>query len=287
MKLPDDFKFSQASLQDFVDCRRRFQLRYLERLAWPALQAEPALENERRMQLGQAFHQRLHQYLAGVPQASLDALATGGELAEWWAAFLNALPGLPGLGDAPPEQRRLYPEVALMAPLPNGQPLVAKYDLLAARADGAWIIFDWKTSARRPRREHVAARLQTRVYPYLLARAGTGLNGGTPIAPAHIEMIYWYAHFPERPERFRYSDAQFQADGGYLEQLTGEIAALEAADFWLTPNTAQCRFCQYRSLCDRGVEAGPADEFDAFADEGGASPEAFELDFGSVDEIAF
>ena len=45
--LPEGFRFSQSSLQDYVDCRRRFQLRYLQNLAWPALQSEPALENER------------------------------------------------------------------------------------------------------------------------------------------------------------------------------------------------------------------------------------------------
>ena len=40
--LPDDFHFSQGSLQDYVDCQRRFQLRYLMKLAWPAVDAEPA-----------------------------------------------------------------------------------------------------------------------------------------------------------------------------------------------------------------------------------------------------
>ena len=38
--LPPDFHFSQRSLQDYVDCRRRFQLRYLQHLAWPAVEAK-------------------------------------------------------------------------------------------------------------------------------------------------------------------------------------------------------------------------------------------------------
>jgi hypothetical protein len=46
--LPLDFQFSQGSLQDYVDCRRRFQLRYLDQLAWPAVEAEPLLEHEQR-----------------------------------------------------------------------------------------------------------------------------------------------------------------------------------------------------------------------------------------------
>ena len=56
MTLPADFQFSQGSLQDYADCPRRFQLGYILRLAWPAVEAEPVLESERRQLQGQAFH---------------------------------------------------------------------------------------------------------------------------------------------------------------------------------------------------------------------------------------
>ena len=62
-RLPPNFQFSQGSLQDFVDCRRRFQLRYIQGVAWPALQTEPAMENERSMQQGARFHHLVHQHL--------------------------------------------------------------------------------------------------------------------------------------------------------------------------------------------------------------------------------
>jgi len=39
MSLPTGFRFSQASLQDYVDCPQRFQLRYLAALQWPAVEA--------------------------------------------------------------------------------------------------------------------------------------------------------------------------------------------------------------------------------------------------------
>lgn len=85
MSLPDDFVFSQSSLQDFADCRRRFQLRYIQRLQWPALKAEPALENERLMQLGARFHRLVQQYLTGLPLPQLAALAGEDEsLERWW-----------------------------------------------------------------------------------------------------------------------------------------------------------------------------------------------------------
>ena len=47
MTLPINFLFSQASLNDYVECARRFQLRYLLEQEWPAVASEPLLERER------------------------------------------------------------------------------------------------------------------------------------------------------------------------------------------------------------------------------------------------
>ena len=63
MRLIENFQFSQANLQDFVDCRRRFQLRYLQHIAWPAIESEPVLENERFLQQGARFHRMIQQHL--------------------------------------------------------------------------------------------------------------------------------------------------------------------------------------------------------------------------------
>ena len=54
--LDPEFEFSQGSLQDYVDCQRRFQLRYVERQAWPAVEAEPFLEREEHSEQGRRFH---------------------------------------------------------------------------------------------------------------------------------------------------------------------------------------------------------------------------------------
>ena len=50
MALPSDFQFSQNNLQDYIDCPRRFELRHLQRLQWPAPQTEPIIEQERHIQ---------------------------------------------------------------------------------------------------------------------------------------------------------------------------------------------------------------------------------------------
>lgn len=46
MSLPEDFTFSQSMLQDFVDCPRRFELRYLLDARWPAQETAQALQYE-------------------------------------------------------------------------------------------------------------------------------------------------------------------------------------------------------------------------------------------------
>jgi hypothetical protein len=281
MPLPPDFHFSQGSLQDFVDCPRRFQLRYLDRIAWPAVSAEPVLENERHLQQGEMFHLMVQQQLVGVPVERLTAMARDdADLDAWWQAYLGATPAdLPG---------QHFPEVTLLAPLgESGQRrLVAKYDLVVLTPEGRAVIFDWKTSRHRAPRRWLAGRLQTRVYPYLLLHAGVDLSGGQPLAADRIEMVYWFAGFPDRPERFGYSAGQATEDEGYLHSLVEQIALLAGGEgIWpLTPDETHCRFCVYRSLCERGVEAGRLDEVDYRDFE----PEIeIDLDFEQIAEVEY
>ena len=65
--LPDDFMFSQSSLQDFVDCPRRFELKYLLKQRFPAPEVDDMLEFERRMEQGSRFHLLIHQHQIGIP----------------------------------------------------------------------------------------------------------------------------------------------------------------------------------------------------------------------------
>src|SRR5512147_2814511 len=130
---------SQSSLQDYVDCARRFKLRYLDRLSYPALETEPALENEKHQQEGEYFHRLLQQYLIGIPAEQITKFANTPNLQRWWENLQNSknLTGLPA------NRSGLYPEATLSAPLGKYR-LLAKYDLIAVR-DGKAIIYDWKT----------------------------------------------------------------------------------------------------------------------------------------------
>lgn len=285
--LPPGFVFSQSSLQDYMDCRWRFLLRYLLRLSWPAVQSEPVMENERAIQQGERFHRLAQQYLLGVPAERLEAMIQEEELQAWWEQFTRFAVGLRGA-------QKFHPEVGLSAPLGKHR-LVAQFDLIVAEVDGHFTIFDWKTARRKPRRPWLEERLQTHVYPYLLARAGASLNGGQDISPENVEMVYWFPAHPDQPERFTYSTRQYNKDQANLTDLAIEIArraeSLASAEdpdnnpFPLTEREERCAYCVYRSLCERGERAGMIE-----AGEPGAEAERpleIALDFEQIAEIEF
>jgi CRISPR/Cas system-associated exonuclease Cas4 (RecB family) len=271
-QFPSPFTFSQSSLQDYLDCPRRFQLRYLDRLQWPAVESEPILENERRQQAGQLFHRMVQQHLLGLPVEKLSPLANTPDLQRWWENYLQAA--------LPISDYTQSTELTLTAPI-GDQRLVAKYDLVAVQPEKKALIYDWKTYHKRPKDEWMAARMQTRLYRALLVQAGTSLNGGTPIEPDRIEMVYWYADFPAEPARLPYSAAQYQRDWSAITSLVQEIS--HHGHFPLTEDEKKCAYCPYRSYCNRGTTAGDESEMPMDAADGGG----FDLNFEQIAEIEF
>lgn len=284
MSIPEGFQFSQSSLQDFVDCRRRFQLRYIERLSWPAIESEPALQHERFIQRGRQFHQMVQQHLVGVPAERLGDMLQDEALARWWQNYLQYQQTLTGLDDLELSGAWRLPEVSLSAPL-AGSRLMAKYDLILIADNGNIVIIDWKTSPRQPKRDWLANRLQTRVYPYLFVVAGAQLNQGKPPNPDTLEMVYWYGEYPESPIRFPYSLDKFRKDQEYLQDLIETIQGLPEDQFFLTTNDRQCAYCVYRSLCNRGRQAGSLEDWEIDLETGVDSQ--IIIDFEQIAEIEF
>ena len=272
--MPELTTLSQSSLQDYHDCPRRFELRYLQRLAYPAIETEPALENEKHQQEGEYFHRLVQQHLIGIPTEQIGKLANTDNLQRWWENYTNAsdLRGLEDLGG-------LYPEIALSAPLGKFR-LVAKYDLIAVDNHKV-IIYDWKTYRKRPKNEWLQIRWQTRVYRALLVQAGAHVNNGKPFKPEQIEMIYWFADFPSEPARFIYKADQYKRDWDALTKIADEIT--NASGFPKTDEVSKCSYCPYRSYCNRGTRAGDA----ADAELETEAEELFDINFEQIGEIAF
>ncbi|MBN1991537.1 MAG: PD-(D/E)XK nuclease family protein [Anaerolineae bacterium] len=278
MSLPKNFQFSQSSLQDFETCARRFELRYLQQLSWPASEAEPAQEVERLARLGADFHRLVHQHLLGIAEDTLNRTLTAAEpeLKIWWQNYLDHRPAL--------NQAKTYPELTLSTPL-GGYRLLARFDLLAAQPDGVFLLIDWKTTGRKPAPDSLARRMQTRVYLYVLAMAGAAFNRGRPIDPAVIKMMYWYPQAPDEPEIFDYSPQMLRRDEQFLSDLVEQVKSAATRDnFPLVEDQAPCHYCIYRSFCDRGDKAGPLVELPEELQE---TVDVLALDWDQVAEIEF
>ncbi|MFN3308296.1 MAG: PD-(D/E)XK nuclease family protein [Anaerolineales bacterium] len=263
LKLPPDFIFSQASLQDFLTCSRRFYLRYVRHLVWPSAGGGEAFEWEWRLSLAQDFHHLAHQKALGLPDQLLEPLVQrrSTELFQWWRQLCQ-------FWQAEQETTlggRRYPELTLTAPLGKTR-LMAKYDLLIAHPDGQWIIIDWKTAQQRPSTRALHSLVQSRLYPYLLVRAGASLNAGKAVEPEQVSMVYWFANHPDNPETLLYSQAQFQADEDFLLRLTEEILGRREADFEQTGDERACAYCPYRTYCERAFVPPSSYEVEENAD---------------------
>ena len=254
--LPPQFQFSQTNLQDYADCPRKFELRHIQRLHYPSIESEPQLEREAHARRGSAFHRLIHQYFSGVSAEAISASAMDEYLSRWWGNFIRAkLPYQPSHShDA---------EMTLSTPI-DGVRLIAKYDLIAQAETGDWWIMDWKTQARPIPRDILSGKMQTIIYPYVLARAGGSLTAdGEKIAPEKIHMAYWYAETGNM-ELFHYNSDQFAHAEKLLTRTIADIK--QRTHFELTTNARQCGFCTYRSLCGRGEAAQGLDESELVLD---------------------
>jgi CRISPR/Cas system-associated exonuclease Cas4 (RecB family) len=247
MPLPPEFSFSQHNLQDFIDCPRKFYLKYIQNLIWPAIQSEPVLELERQIELGSKFHRTIHQFYLGIDSATLENQCDDLELKIWLRNFLNT----PKLRDF----KTCFPETTLTSSL-QGFRIIAKFDLIAVTNEAEIQILDWKTSRRKPLRSALQQRMQTRLYPFVLCNSLHTLLPGFDFQPNRLSMTYWFTDFPAEEEHFDYGQIQLDNDRSYLSSLIATINSSEVDDFKKTSNEKMCRFCVYRSFCERGQAAG-------------------------------
>lgn len=272
--LPAGFAFSQAALQDYADCPRRFQLRYVQRIRWPAAQSESIETMERLSREGAAFHRLVHQHTVGIPRESLDRIAKEDGVQDLWQTYLRDYPK-----NLPQAVRRS--EVRLSVPI-GDYALTARYDLLAIEPQQRAVIVDWKTGRYRPSRSSLEHRYQTQVYPFVLVEAGTLLNGGEAIAPGQVEFLYWFGKTEPRVEQFSYGEEQHGAAGEALERVVDEILAIDLPEWPLTPDAKRCTYCRYQTLCARQPVEGAEEPFE-FERE----VDSFDLDMEQIAEIEF
>jgi hypothetical protein len=145
-------------------------------------------------------------------------------------------------------------------------------------------IIDWKTSAHRPSSANLQQRIQSRLYPFLLILAGERLNKGKPFEPEQIEMRYWFPGAPDRPEIIGYTKIQHEDNKKYFAGLLAEIKNTPDGRFLLTADERRCKFCEYRSLCERQVTAG---DWKQAEDSDFSLPDEGILDIEQIGDIIF
>ncbi|HPH96834.1 MAG TPA: PD-(D/E)XK nuclease family protein [Anaerolineaceae bacterium] len=272
MGLPADFVFTQSNLQAFLDCRQLFRLRYLKKISWPAPITDPVLEHERHMQRGSIFHHMVQQLKAGIPLEVIRARINDDEqISIWWNNFLHLLPNL--------HMDCAQIEIPFVCQLGDWR-LMAKVDYLLLESQKC-IILDWKTSPQKPSRLNLARHPQTRVYCYVLCQAGHLALNSAPISPDQLSMGYWFAEHPDAIEWFEYSPSIMEDDRKYLLNIFRQINQLSDEEFDQTENLKTCLYCQYRSLCNRGVKAGNISGLEA------ETSGTIDLDMDSIEEISF
>ena len=270
-------QYSSSSLQDFVDCEKKFELKHLLNIHWPAIKNEPFFINELKTIQGKRFHHLVHQHQLGIPTEVLNSIATEIGLEHWWQEYLKFIA-------AQNPTKNHWPETQIQGPSKDGTKLIARYDLLIRENNGCFLIYDWKTSEFRTSDDMLKNKIQTRLYPMLLCNSGCIFNENVSIEPKKVKMLYWFTNFPDKPYVLTYSKNAFQADLHFIESIIDTIKNKNNSSFEKTTNHKLCNFCIYRSLCDRGVKAGQPKNAE---EEVGFSNDIFELDLHEIGEIEY
>lgn len=278
MNLPNNFRFNQGNLQDYLICPKRFKLRHLERVSWPAQETQYDQEFEIRQQLGTRFHLFVQRFISGLPKKTIADSIDNPLLTVWWQNFVKSASNRFDTGIP-------YSEYSLIGQIDDSQ-TIAKFDLIHIDDGDTITIYDWKTSKNLPKPQTIQEKIQTRLYLYLFSKYGHILTNSTPIDPAKLHMIYWYAEHPAQEIRIDYSKTQQLKDEIYLTDLIQDIKQTSDEGFLETENKRMCTYCAFRSYCEKenavGVLAELNEEFELDADD-------FNIDisFDDLDEVVY
>lgn len=274
---PTPMQLNQTSLQDFLDCPRLFELGFLNDTRWPAAHSSPLLRYERLTEMGTQFHQLCQQFFIGIEPHLITSSISDPDLLRLWQHFL-------------PYGQTLQPfafasEQILRIPF-RDQYLLAKFDLIVQISNKEYLIIDWKTSSKKPSRTVLANRVQTYLYPFIFQQAGNDLFNVDEILPEMIKMQYWYPLADIHEEFFPYSDSMHQNSAKTIADLISQIEELVSSSeqFPLTDDHSHCKYCIFRSFCERGSETN---QIQPGSDLESEDLSNVHFDFDLINEIEF
>jgi CRISPR/Cas system-associated exonuclease Cas4 (RecB family) len=244
---------SRAGLTTFQICQRRFQLRYLDRLSWPAVPEDARMEKARIE--GERFHQLMHRHFLSL-SVSKEAESYP-ELARWWKIFLSEGPQI--------SDGQHLPELTLTVPM--GRHLLSgRFDLLVLSREQVHL-FDWKTEARARAEGELVTDLQTRLYLALAAEGAPALD--RKFGPEHILMTYWYVNEPAASVTIHYDQAKHVENWKYIGQIVDGInRRLAVEGKWpLTEDLSACEQCAFQVYCGRQTDSFRLNQWESLEDD--------------------
>jgi CRISPR/Cas system-associated exonuclease Cas4 (RecB family) len=244
---------SRAGLTTFQICQRRFQLRYLDRLSWPAVPEDARMEKARIE--GERFHQFMHRHFLSL-SVSKEAESYP-ELARWWKIFLSEGPQI--------SDGQHLPELTLTVPM--GRHLLSgRFDLLVLSREQVHL-FDWKTEARARAEGELVTVLQTRLYLALAAEGAPALD--RKFGPEHILMTYWYVNEPAASVTIHYDQAKHVENWKYIGQIVDGInRRLAVEGKWpLTEDLSACEQCAFQVYCGRQTDSFRLSQWESLEDD--------------------
>jgi len=268
---------SQSNLQDFSECPRRFELKVIDNISWPAAYLEPLSKLEQATDIGNKFHQLCHQFFTGIDQDSLSRTISNPDLKIMWENFSTFAKDI--------QDENRYSEIILSTPF-LGHQLIAKYDFIMRTNNGKFIIYDWKTSSQKPTRTLLSQRYQTFLYPFIFVKSGNSIFKFEQSSPKNVSMNYWYSMSSDPEETFPYSDSLYLENTVQLTEIISEIDGYVNSEktFPLTNDRKLCGKCVYRSLCERGIQA---DKLDPFTEIDGEDLSGVHFDIDNISGIEF
>jgi len=181
---------SATSLQDFLDCRRRFQLKYIDQISWPQPLNTFNIKQLESMTRGREFHQLMQLHFLGIPDEKLIKSIDDDTLKTWFINTINS-----EICKIDPAEKLI--EYRLSTFISNTL-VTGVIDFIIIQTDSSIKIIDWKTGQKIPDPQFYVSRIQTRLYPLLLAQSPLFLTYMTNKPSFNkIEFIYWFTHFPQ------------------------------------------------------------------------------------------
>ena len=246
---------TQTQISAFERCPRFYYLKSVRRLVWPVETGKPL-----RISEGEDFHLLIRQIILGFSPENLIVPGNDEKVKRWLDIFLQENPlKLMGSVTAEKEVSLSFAEVLWLG----------KFDALAIDEDRI-TIFDWKTGAVQPDRNHFLSTPQTRLYRFLARSCAARLLGSGPhLIPAdNIEMVYWFPEHPDQTIRLPYSEEEYQQDMTYLRTRAAEMSSDKEEAYPRTGKARQCEACVYRTYCfPETIPSEPFREQDLIPDE--------------------